>query len=150
MEAALRMAYQSLTGNKPPENLLHFMPVRGLDDIKEATVDIGDTHLRIAVIYGTANVERFLEEDISKYHFVEVMTCPGGCISGSGQPQRHRIPPSNSLRMSRVMSMYQEDEKMALRNSIDNPQLQTVYNEFYKKPLGELSEKLLHTEYYKR
>ncbi len=83
MEAALRMAYGSLTGRKPPEALFDLEPVRGMRGVKEATgVDIDGTAVRIAVIYGTANAAEFLDGDISGYHFIEVMTCPGGCISG--------------------------------------------------------------------
>lgn len=150
MEAALRMAYQSLTGSAPPDQLLDFAPVRGLEGVKEASVEVAGMTLKVAVIYGTANATRFLEGDISDYHFVEVMTCPGGCISGAGQPQMHTIPVTNDIRLSRIRSMYTEDQRMALRNSVDNPQIQQVYKEFYKEPLGELSEKLLHTEYYRR
>lgn len=150
MEAALRMAYQSLTGNPPQDKLLEFQPVRGLEGVKEASVEIGDTTVKVAVIYGTANAARFLEGDISGYHFIEVMTCPGGCISGAGQPQMHTIPVTNDIRLSRIRSMYAEDERMALRNSVDNPEIQQVYREFYKEPLGELPEKLLHTTYYRR
>lgn len=150
MEAALRMAYESLTGQAPPDALLDFQPVRGLSGVKEASVEVGGMTIRTAVIYGTANAARFLEGDISGYHFVEVMTCPGGCISGAGQPQMHTIPVTNDIRLDRIRSMYAEDERMQLRNSVDNPQVQKVYQEFYKEPLGVLSEKLLHTSYYKR
>ena len=150
MEAALRMAYQSLTGSAPPDQLLDFAPVRGLEGVKEASVEVAGMTIRVAVIYGTANAARFLEGDISGYHFVEVMTCPGGCISGAGQPQMHTIPVTNDIRLSRIRSMYAEDQHMALRNSVDNPQIQQVYREFYKEPLGELSERLLHTEYCRR
>lgn len=150
MEAALRMAYQSLTGKKPPQYMLDLKPVRGLKGIKDASVDIDGTVLKVAVIYGTANAAEILEKDISDYHFIEVMTCPGGCISGAGQPQMHRIPVTDDIRLSRIRSMYKEDERMELRNSMDNPQIQNVYAEFYKKPLGELSEKLLHTSYSRR
>ena len=151
MEAVLRMAYECLTGESPKEALLHFEPVRGLTGIREAAVKIGDLDVRTAVVYGTGNAERLLtSDDLSKYHFVEVMTCPGGCISGAGQPQRNEIPPTNSIRLSRIASMYAEDARMELRNSIDNPEIGQIYKEFLKEPLSEMSEKLLHTEYYKR
>lgn len=150
MEAALRMAYESLTGQKPPSQFLKLEPVRGMEGIKEASVDIGGTTLRAAVIYGTANAARFLEGDLSGYHFVEVMTCPGGCISGAGQPQLHTIPVTDDIRKSRIRSIYKADEEMTLRSSVDNPEVEQVYREFYKKPLGELSEQLLHTTYYRR
>ena len=147
MEAALRMAYGSLTGRKPPEALFDLEPVRGMRGVKEATVDIDGTAVRIAVIYGTANAAEFLDGDISGYHFIEVMTCPGGCISGAGQPQMHRIPVTDDIRLSRMKSMYEEDESMTLRNSVDNPEVNRVYTEFYGRPLSEMAEKLLHTEY---
>lgn len=150
MEAALRMAYRSLTGEEAPEKLLHFSEVRGMKGLKEASLQIGEQTIRVAVLYGTANAARFLKGDLSRYHFVEVMTCPGGCIGGAGQPQMHCIPATDEIRLSRIRSMYAEDEKMALRNSLDNPEIQRVYEEFYQKPLGELSEKLLHTAYYRR
>ncbi|MCI5595146.1 MAG: [FeFe] hydrogenase, group A [Lachnospiraceae bacterium] len=150
MEAALRMAYECLTGESPKEALLHFEPVRGMQGIKEASVQIGDVTVNTAVVYGTANAEKLLNGDLSKYHFIEVMTCPGGCIAGAGQPQRNEIPPSKQTRLNRISSMYQEDARMELRNSIDNPEIGTIYHEFLKEPLSEMSEQLLHTSYYKR
>ena len=150
MEAALRMAYQSLTGEKAPDSLLHFEDVRGMKGIKEASLKIGDSIIKVAVIYGTANAAQFLNGDISDYHFVEVMTCPGGCISGAGQPQMHTIPVTDDIRKSRIKSMYSEDERMTLRNSADNPEIARAYSEFYGKPLGELSHRLLHTGYNRR
>ena len=150
MEAALRMAYQSLTGEKAPDSLLHFEDVRGMKGIKEASLNIGDSIIKVAVIYGTANAAQFLDGDISDYHFIEVMTCPGGCISGAGQPQMHTIPVTDDIRKSRIKSMYSEDERMTLRNSADNPEIARVYSEFYGKPLGELSHRLLHTGYNRR
>lgn len=150
MEAALRMAYCSITGEEAPEKLLHFSEVRGMKGLKEASVKIGEHLIRVAVIYGTANAARFLEGDLSRYHFVEVMTCPGGCIGGAGQPQMNCIPTIDSIRLSRIKSMYAEDEKMTLRNSHDNPEIQRVYQEFYQRPLGRLAKMLLHTTYCKR
>lgn len=150
-EAALRMAYECLTGESPTSQLLHFEAVRGLKGIKEATVDINGLEIRTAVVYGTANAEELLTGGkLDKYHFVEVMTCPGGCISGAGQPQRHEIPPTNRIRTSRMNSMYQEDAAMTLRNSMDNPEIGKIYREFLGEPLGERSEKLLHTTYRQR
>lgn len=147
MEAALRMAYSSLTGGSVPDAFLDLEPVRGFDGVREATVDIDGTELKVAVIYGTANAAAFLEGDISGYHFIEVMTCPGGCISGAGQPQMHRIPVTDDIRKSRIKSLYREDAGMAYRNSADNPDVNSVYREFYGRPLSELAEKLLHTHY---
>src|SRR5699024_2931489 len=83
MEAALRYAYEVLTHQKPPETLLKYAPVRGMAGVKEASIDVAGLTLNLAVVYGTENANKFLQGDISKYHFVEVMTCPGGCISGA-------------------------------------------------------------------
>lgn len=150
MEAALRYAYEVLTHQKPPETLLNFTPVRGMTGVKEASIDVAGLTLKIAVVYGTENADKFLQGDVSQYHFVEVMTCPGGCISGAGQPQCHSIPVTDAIRMQRIASLYSEDERMTLRNSCDNPEIQTIYREFYKEPLSPISEALLHTSYYDR
>ena len=150
MEAALRYAYEVLTKEKPPAALLNFTPVRGMDGVKEASIDVAGMTVNLAVIYGTENANKFLQGDISKYHFVEVMTCPGGCISGAGQPQCHSIPVTDDIRMKRIASLYSEDERMTLRNSCDNPEIQAIYREFYREPLSPVSEALLHTSYYDR
>lgn len=84
---------------------------------------------------------------MSGYHFVEVMTCPGGCISGAGQPDCGSVPVSDEVRRKRIQSLYQADERAERRNSMDNPEIGTIYHEFFKEPLSLLSEKLLHTTY---
>ena len=81
------------------------------------------------------------------YHVVEVMTCPGGCISGAGQPDCGSVPVSDVVRKKRIQSLYQADEQAERRNSMDNPEIGTIYHEFFKEPLSILSEKLLHTTY---
>ena len=87
MEAALRMAYSVVSGKEPMDLLLKYRPVRGLDQVKETVVSIGGRDVRAAVIYGTRAAEQLIETgNIDSYDFVEVMTCPGGCISGGGQP----------------------------------------------------------------
>lgn len=131
--------------------MLHFEPVRGMTGLKRAEVVIGEQRIRVAVVYGTANAEKFLQsKEWEEYHFIEVMTCPGGCISGAGQPQRNEIPPTNRIRVSRIQSMYQEDQSMELRNSMDNPEIGRIYKEFLGEPLSPIAEELLHTSYYKR
>ena len=90
MEAALRTAYTFITGQQPPADLLDLQPVRGYDGIREASLDIQGTTVNVAVVYGTANVRKMIERVKSgekQYHFIEVMTCPGGCIGGGGQPR---------------------------------------------------------------
>lgn len=150
MEAALRMAYTALTGNQPDELLLDFKPVRGLQDVKTAEVQLLGQTLRVAVVYGTKNVEEHLPELMKTYHFIEVMTCPGGCISGAGQPERDCVPVADSLRQARIRSLYQADVDSAAKISSANPDIQRVYQQFYGQPLSEKSERLLHTSYENR
>lgn len=151
MEAALRMAYSVLTGLEPGEMLLQYQPVRGLDTVKEAIVPILDKEIRIAVIYGTKEAERLISSGaIDKYHFVEVMTCPGGCISGAGQPGNKVTPVPDGLRTARIRSLYQADEKRKIRSSLDNKEIKAVYEEFYGEPMGEAAKMLLHTGYHSR
>lgn len=150
MEAALRMAYSVLTGKDPSDLLLSYEPVRGLQEFKTAEVEVAGKKIKAAVIYGTQAAERHLCEVLSTCHFVEVMTCPGGCISGAGQPERGVTPPQDSLREARIQSLYQADRESRYKCSIDNPDIQAVYREFYEEPMGERAERLLHTSYYKR
>lgn len=149
MEAALRTAYEFITKEKAPAEFFELTPVRGFDEIKEASVTIGDLTLNVAAIYGTGNVRKFLEkmkEEGKQYHFIEVMTCPGGCIGGAGQP-KHRKPQMAAVRDARVNGIYNHDKEMTLRTSYENSEIQELYKEFYGHPLSELSEKLLHTHY---
>lgn len=149
MEAALRFAAQKLTGSVPSA-LLHFDPVRGLTDVMDASLEIQGRVVNVAVIYGTAAAGRFLTQlkagRIEKrYDFVEVMTCPGGCISGGGQPK----PGINGddIRQARIDSLYARDAALSCRSSADNAEIQALYEEFYGAPLSALAEELLHTHY---
>jgi iron-only hydrogenase group A len=149
MEAALRTAYTYVTGEKAPEMLYQLEPVRGMEEIKEATLLVGDLEVNIAVIYGTGNVEKFLKRmagSTKEYHFIEVMTCPGGCIGGGGQP-KGTILKGDELRKKRIGGLYQKDREMTLRNSHDNEEIKALYQEFYGKPLSKLAEEMLHTTY---
>ena len=147
MEAALRTVYRVLEGKEAPADFYQLRPVRGLNNRKEAEVTIAGKNLRVCILYGTAAAEEFLAEDMSGYHFVEVMTCPGGCISGAGQPDCGSVPVSDVVRKKRIQSLYQADEQAERRNSMDNPEIGMIYNEFFKEPLSLLSETLLHTTY---
>lgn len=147
MEAALRTAYKVVEKADPPENFYQLKPVRGLKNRKEAEVCIGGIHLKACVIYGTAEAERFLKEDMSDYHFVEVMTCPGGCISGAGQPDCGVTPVLDAVRKKRIDSLYRADERSVVRISMDNPEIADIYADFLKEPLSPLAEMLLHTTY---
>ncbi|EJX05593.1 hydrogenase, Fe-only, partial [gut metagenome] len=149
MEAALRYAAQKLTGQIPP-SLLHYEPVRGLTDVMEASLDIQGRSVHVAVIYGTAAAGQFLTKlktgQLDKrYDFVEVMTCPGGCISGGGQPKPGIH--ADDIRQARLDSLYARDAALTCRSSADNAEIQALYEEFYGSPLSELAEELLHTHY---
>jgi len=156
MEAALRTAYEIVTGRELPMDKLHIKPIAGLEGIKEASVVIEDTvkewsflegvKVDVAVAHGLGNTRKLLESLKSgekSYHFVEIMTCPGGCIGGGGQPRLT----NDAVREKRISAIYAEDEGKALRKSHDNEEVQQLYREFLVKPLGEKSHHLLHTAY---
>ena len=156
MEAALRTAYEVVTGRELPAVSLHVPAVAGLAGIKEATLAIDavlpewkfleGAVLRVAVAHGLRNAQQLIAEIQAgrrQYHFVEVMTCPGGCIGGGGQPRFT----TNQLRQARMAAIYQEDEGKRLRKSHLNPEVQQLYAEFLGVPLGEKSHHLLHTAY---
>jgi iron-only hydrogenase group A len=145
MEAALRTAYEVATG-KTLENL-EFTAVRGLQGLKEAVVPVeGIGDLRVAVAHGLGNARKILEkvkEDSTRYHFIEVMACPGGCVGGGGQP----FPVNDEIRSLRAQALYQEDSALKYRKSHENPAIKKIYKQFLKEPLGKKSHKLLHTHY---
>ena len=156
MEAALRTAYEIVTGRPLPFENLHVEPIAGLDGVKEASVEVTGTvpdwsflegvTLTVAVAHGLGNARKVVEHikaGEADYHFVEIMACPGGCIGGGGQPRMT----SDAVRRARIGAIYQEDEGKALRKSHDNPEVKQLYEEFLGKPLGERSHHLLHTHY---
>jgi iron-only hydrogenase group A len=156
MEAALRTAYEIVTGRELPVTNLHVNAIAGLAGVKEAALTITGTkpewaflegvELKVAVSHGLGNTRRLLEHikaHGSPYHFVEVMTCPGGCIGGGGQPRFT----DDAVRLKRIAAIYSEDESKKMRKSHENPDVQTLYAEFLGKPLGEKSHHLLHTHY---
>lgn len=150
MEAALRTAYYVLTNEEPPKELLSYQPVRGLETMKEASVEINGMTIKVAVIHTLASIREFLAtKNMHEYHFIEVMTCKGGCIGGGGQP----IPKeglNDETRRKRIAGLYSADEKDVVRNSHDNKAIKKVYEEFYGAPLSKLAEELLHTSYQDR
>ncbi|HUT92225.1 MAG TPA: NADH-dependent [FeFe] hydrogenase, group A6 [Thermoguttaceae bacterium] len=159
MEAALRTAYEIVSGRPLPMENLHVAPVAGLAGVKEASLTIDatlpdwsfleDATLHVAVAHGLGNAERVIRSVQSgekPYHFVEVMTCPGGCIGGGGQPRFT----TNEVREARIRALYREDEGKKLRKSHENRDVTRLYEEFLGKPLGELSHQLLHTHYTER
>ncbi|HYH01773.1 MAG TPA: NADH-dependent [FeFe] hydrogenase, group A6 [Bacillota bacterium] len=147
MEAALRTVYEVVTGSELEK--VDFYQVRGLEGIKEATVDLDGTVVKVAVANGLANAGKLMEQIKSgeaEYQFVEIMCCPGGCIGGGGQP----IPTNTATRQARIKAIYEADQGMQLRKSHQNPAVNQLYEEFLGKPLGEKSHHLLHTHYTKR
>ena len=152
MEAALRTAYEFITKEKASQVLYHLEPIRGLTGIKDASLKVGNLDVKVAVIYGTANVEKFLQhcqETGTNYHFIEVMTCPGGCIGGGGQP-KGVLEKGDALLKARIDGIYKRDDELTVRNSHDNQEIQDLYRDFYGKPLSELAEQMLHTTYHSR
>jgi len=147
MEAALRTAYEVVTGKQLEK--LDFMQLRGLDGIKATEVNIDGLILKVAVANSLSNARVLLEEvkaGKSPYAFIEIMTCPGGCIGGAGQP----ISTDQAVRQKRMEAIYAEDKNKPLRKSHENPAVQALYKEFLGEPLGEQSHHLLHTHYQSR
>lgn len=152
MEAALRTVVDVLTGEDMPR--LEYDDVRGLEGIKEATVNVNGTDINVAIVHGTANAAKLLNAiraGEKTYHFIEVMGCPGGCVTGGGQPivdarTRYFIDP----RAARAAATYSEDESMAIRKSHKNPAVQKLYAEFLGEPNSHIAHELLHTTYVDR
>ncbi|MDD4004416.1 MAG: NADH-dependent [FeFe] hydrogenase, group A6 [Elusimicrobiaceae bacterium] len=146
MEAVVRTAYHMLTGTEL-ENL-KLAPVRGLDGIKEARIKAGALDVGIAVASGLGNARKLLDEiragRKTDLHFIEIMSCPGGCINGGGQP----LNPDMEAVKARMNALYQIDRKGELRVSHKNEQLQKLYKDYLGEPLGEKSHHLLHTHYH--
>jgi len=158
MEAAIRTVYEIVTGRELPLENLHVEPLMGLDGVKTASLKIEDTQpdwsflegveLKVAVAHGLSNARKLFNaiENGEEYHFVEVMTCPGGCIGGGGQPRFT----DDSVRQKRLSAIYAEDEGKEIRKSHENPDIKRLYERYLGKPLGETSHHLLHTHYKKK
>jgi len=147
MEAALRTAYNMLTGKELKS--LQIEDVRGMKSIKTTSVTVGDLKLGFAVINGIGNASKLLDEiknGRDDIHFIEVMTCPGGCIAGGGQP----LSTDPEKIKARLKSLYSIDREDSLRTSHSNKSVQELYDKFLGKPLGKKSHELLHTSYSKK
>jgi NADH-quinone oxidoreductase subunit G/NADP-reducing hydrogenase subunit HndD len=148
MEAAIRTAHFLVTGKEMEH--LDVQAVRGLDGVKEARVNLNGLELGVAVANGLGNASRLLDElragRHSDLHFIEVMTCPGGCVGGGGQPLTSNL---DAVR-ARMQALYAIDREGPVRASHHNEAVQKLYNEFLGAPLGEKSHHLLHTQYAKR
>lgn len=153
MEAALRTAYEVITGKELGQ--VDFRQVRGLEGIREAVIAVEGTDVRVAVANGLANVHKLLteiREGVRSYHFIEIMTCPGGCLGGGGQPypQGNREPLDTELYKKRAEGLYAIDANKTVRKSHNNPDIARIYREYLGEPLGRLSHQLLHTHYHIR
>ncbi|NLA84048.1 MAG: 2Fe-2S iron-sulfur cluster binding domain-containing protein [Clostridiales bacterium] len=149
MEAALRTVSEIVTG-KPLENL-EIHEVRGMSGIKEVEVPLGDITVRAAVAHGTGNAKQLLDKVKSgekEYHFIEIMGCPGGCITGGGQPiVPAQVQMEVDVRKARASAIYDEDRSLPVRKSHENESVKKVYREFLGEPNSEKAHELLHTHY---
>jgi hydrogenases, Fe-only len=159
MEAALRTAYEIVTGREVPFENLEILPVRGLNGVKEVSIKIEGTlddwkflegvELKCAITNGLENAHQLMDNIKNGdrfYHFIEIMACPGGCLGGGGQP----YPVDNDVRLKRMQAIYNEDSDLAIRKSHENPEIVQIYKDFLEEPLSHKSHKLLHTTYVKR
>lgn len=156
MEAAIRTAYEIVTGREVPFQNLRITPVRGMEGVKEASLKIEGcvpdwsflegAELKVAVAHGLTNAKKLMQavnDGTASYHFIEIMACPGGCLGGGGQP----IPTNMEIRQKRTEAIYAEDEHMEIRKSHENPEIVEIYKDYLGKPLGHKSHDLLHTHY---
>jgi len=159
MEAALRTAYEIVTGREVPFKDLNITAVRGMEGVRQASVKIEGcreewsflegVELKCAVAHGLVNARKLMnsvKEGEIDVHFIEVMACPGGCLGGGGQP----IPTNEKIRKKRTEAIYAEDMSMEYRKSHENPEIIAIYKEFLGEPLGHKSHELLHTHYTER
>ncbi|MDO8952878.1 MAG: NADH-dependent [FeFe] hydrogenase, group A6 [Draconibacterium sp.] len=148
IEAAVRTAYELHTKKELPR--LDFDELRGMEGIRKATIDFGGIPIHIGIAHGLGNARKLLEEiqaGTSEFHAIEIMSCPGGCIGGGGQPYHHG---NAEILKKRQKAIYQEDGKKAIRKSHENPYIIKLYDEFLGKPMSDKAHHLLHTAYFDR
>ncbi len=148
IEAAVRTAYELYTGKSLQR--LDFHELRGMEGMRQATIDFGDFLFKIGIAHGLGNARKLLEKiesGESEFHAIEIMSCPGGCIGGGGQPYHHG---NVEILKKRQMAIYQEDQNKTIRKSHENPYIIKLYEEFLGKPMSEKAHKLLHTVYFDR
>ena len=145
MEAALRTAYEWVTEDTLKD--VEFTEVRGEEGIREATVNIKDIEVKVAIASGLGNARKLLNDirnGKSKYHMIEIMACPSGCVDGGGQPY---IYGDTNILKKRTEALYKEDSNKEIRKSHENPYIKKLYEEYLGKPYGEKAHELLHTKY---
>lgn len=146
IEAATRTTYELFT--KKELGKVDFQDIRGLEGVREATVDFNGTPIHIGIAHGLGNARKLLDKirkGETMFHAIEIMACPGGCVGGAGQPYHHG---DFSKVEKRLKAIYEEDKNKPLRKSHENPYVQQLYKEFLGEPCGEKSHKLLHTHYF--
>lgn len=159
MEAALRTAYEVVTGREVPFDGLNITPVRGMVGVREAAIKIENTKpewkfldgvvLKTVVAHGLTNAKKVMDvvkSGKADWHFIEIMACPGGCIGGGGQP----IPTNEEIRKKRAEAIYREDANKKIRKSHENPEVIAIYKEFLDEPNSHKAHELLHTHYKER
>ena len=146
IEAACRTAYEVFTGKSLDK--VEFHELRGIEGIRSATIDFDGLPINIGIAHGLGNARKLLDEvraGRSKYHAIEIMACPGGCIGGGGQPFHHG---RSEILKARADAIYAEDERKTIRKSHENPYIAKLYKEFLGEPGGPKAHELLHTHYY--
>jgi NADP-reducing hydrogenase subunit HndD len=148
IEAAVRTAYEIHTQKELPR--IDFDELRGMEGIRQATIDFDGLPVKIGIAHGLGNARKLLEDienGKSEFHAIEIMSCPGGCIGGGGQPYHHG---DASIIKKRQMAIYKEDSNKTLRKSHENPSIIKLYEKFLGEPMSEKAHHLLHTEYFDR
>lgn len=148
IEAAVRTAYELHTGKKLEK--VDFTELRGLEGVREATIDFNGIPINICIAHGLGNARKLLDDvkaGKSKFHAIEIMACPGGCIGGGGQPLHHG---NSDIIKARAAAIYREDKKKPIRKSHENPFIIKLYEEFLGQPNSEKAHYLLHTHYFDR
>ncbi|MBQ9197274.1 MAG: iron hydrogenase small subunit [Clostridia bacterium] len=152
MEAALRFAYEAVTGKELEK--VEFHEVRGLKGVKEAEIDLNGTKINVAVAHGTGNAQQLLDSVRSgekQYQFIEIMCCPGGCVTGGGQPiVKSDVRMGVNVSAERAKALYGEDEGKPRRKSQDNEELKVLYKDYLGEPGSHKAHHLLHTTYVAR
>ena len=152
MEAALRTVYEIL--EKKPLDKVEFDAVRGTEGIKEAAVTMGGKEVKVAIAHGLGNARKLLDSikaGEKTYDFIEVMACPGGCVTGGGQPIcSAKTQMEIDVKAERAKALYSEDEKATIRKSHENPDVQLLYKDYFGEPGSHKAHELLHTHYTKR
>lgn len=146
IEAAVRTAYEVFTKEKLHK--VEFQQLRGMDWIRETTIDFNGTPIKIGIAHGLGNARKLLEEirdGKSQYHAIEIMACPGGCIGGGGQPLHHG---NTNILLARQKALYSADKGKVIRKSHENPYIQKLYSEFLGSPMSKKAHELLHTQYF--